>query len=290
MTGTELTVVLTAHNRADVVEGMLQTLAAQEWDADWDIALVDNNSTDNTREVLDLWVDKMPVSTKVISATERQNCSYARSVGVAASEGQSVVFLDDDDLIEPGFVEAVGEALRVEHLVGPRHSHDRLNSSAIARFRGSHQSTRLGETFGVPVASGGGFGCRRSLWERLGGQVEVFGYGAEDSEFCLRASALGVPAAFVPDAVYQVRHRAGIRASFHQARRLSIASVRLYQRCGSDFGAGPDGLAAVSRSWAGLAYRVFSLRDRASRLNWAWQLGRRVGRIQGSLMERTWYP
>ncbi len=285
----ELAVIFATHNRAHLIEDALTELAAQEWDGDWEIVLVDNDSTDHTPAVLGSWVEKLPVPTQVVTATERHNISYSRKCGVERCSGESVVFVDDDDLIGPGFVAAMGEALRRHELVGPAHEHHRLNSSSVARFR-NFQTENLGEIFGVPMPSGGGFGCRRDLWDRLGGQTESFGYGEEDSDFALRASKLGVRAEFVPDAVYHVRHRGGFLSSFHQSRRLGIARVRIYRRSGQELGAEPETLRRVVRSWLGLVARVRSLTSDGDRLNWAWQLGRRIGRLQGSVLERTWYP
>ena len=39
----ELTIILTAHNRETLVEGALASLAEQRWDGNWDIVLVDFN-------------------------------------------------------------------------------------------------------------------------------------------------------------------------------------------------------------------------------------------------------
>ena len=290
MDDVELSVILTTFNRASLVEDMLRAISEQTWSGSWQVVLVDNNSTDHTLDLLQNWAEKMPVPTHVVVASQRQNPSYARSVGVNESQGHSMVFVDDDDLIGPGFVEAIGEALRTEELVGARHQHHRLNPEAVARYRGSHQSEQLGEVFGVPVAGGGGMGCTRALWDRLSGQTETFGYGSEDTEFCLRASTLGVTTAFVPDALYHVRHRSGFAASFHQARTQSVTGVHLYKQLGSEFGERPAELRSVLRAWFGLGRRLNALRDPGAAENWAWRFGRLFGRMQGSVLARTWYP
>ena len=186
---TELSIVVTAHNRADIVEETLASLAEQEWDGDWDVVLVDNDSSDATLEVLERWADKMPVPTAVVEARDDHNLCYARNAGVAASTAASVAFLDDDDVIAPGYVAAMGLALRRADFAGPRHEHGLLNPPELARYRGSFQTNELGEVFGVTMVSGGGLACRRRLWDELGGQRVELGYGAEDADFSLRAAA-----------------------------------------------------------------------------------------------------
>ncbi|MEM8705998.1 MAG: glycosyltransferase family A protein [Actinomycetota bacterium] len=286
----ELSIVLTAHNRADLVEEMLRSLADQRWDAAWDIVLVDNDSDDHTLEVLERWADKMPVPTRVISADERRHLSYARGAGAAISEARSVGFLDDDDVIAPGYVAALGETLREHQLAGPRHEHDLLNDASMARYRGTHQTTALTPVFGIPIVSGGGFSCRRALWERLDGQTEAFEYGGEDSDFSLRAARLGVDAVFAPDAVYHVRHRDGLATSFRQGRKLGLARVQLYGMHRDHVTEAPVSLGRTIRRWAGLVKRLPELRDDDTRLVWVWQVGRRLGHLQGSLRNRIWYP
>lgn len=286
----ELTVILTAHNRADLVEETLSSLADQEWDGDWDIVLVDNDSTDETPAMLERWLDKMTVPARVVTATELHNLSYARHAGVAASSATAIAFLDDDDVIAPGYVAAMGQALREHELVGPRHEHALLNDPMLAAFRGSFQTTGLGNIFGATMVSGGGFACRRDLWDRLDGHCIETGYGAEDAEFALRAALAGAAPAFVPDAVYHVRLRGGARASYRQGRVFAMSRVRLYRTFGADFGQKADSPGRMLRNWAGMAVRMRNIRHEGDRLVWMWQLGRRVGYLQGSLRYRVWYP
>lgn len=287
----ELSVIVTAHNRADLVEDTLASLAEQVWDdGEWDVVLVDNGSTDHTAEVLERWADKMPVTARVVVATGPRDPSHARNVGVEHSAARSVAFVDDDDVIAPGYVAAIGTALRRHPLVGARHEHRRLSDATMARYRGSFQTTGLGDVFGVPMVSGGGMGCRRSLWLELGGQDPTVGYGGEDADFSLRAARLGATAAFVGDAVYHVRLRRGLGPTFRQGRRFGATRVRLYRRHRTEIGIRPDRPGRVLRRWAGLVRRLPTVRRPGPRLVWVWQLGRSIGRLQGSLSERTWYP
>lgn len=287
----DLTVIVTAHNRADLVEETLSSLADQEWpDGTWDIVLVDNDSTDDTPAILERWAEKMPVEAQVVTATEHHNLSYARHAGVDASDSRSIAFLDDDDVIASGYVAAMGTALREHELVGPRHEHGLLNDDVTARHRGTFQTEELGEIFGTPMVSGGGFACRRELWDRLGGHSIETGYGAEDVEFALRAAQAGAEPTFVGDAIYHVRLRGGWRSSFRQGRSFAVARVRLYRLFGADLGVRPDSPAQFTRNWGGMLVRLPGLRHTGPRLVWMFQLGRRLGHLEGSWRERTWYP
>ena len=115
---TELSIVVTAHNRADIVEETLASLAEQEWDGDWDVVLVDNDSSDATLEVLERWADKMPVPTAVVEARDDHNLCYARNAGVAGiAEVVVVSGLDDGrgdrHLVGPAFEDLEGGVARI---------------------------------------------------------------------------------------------------------------------------------------------------------------------------------
>lgn len=286
----ELTVVVTTHNRSDLVGETLASLAMQEWDGSWEILLVDNDSTDETPAVLRSWVDRFPVSTSILTASDGRGPAYARNVAVAHARGRSVAFVDDDDLVGPGWVDAVGSALRDRELVGSRFDYRRLNDAAIADYRGSFQTTGLGEVFGVPVVSSGGVGCRRQLWLELAGQSEALGYGGEDIDFALRANLAGATPVFADGAIYHVRLRDGARASFTQGRRFGRSRVALYSRHRATFGLEAESVPRWLRRCGGLILRLPSIRHRGPRLVWCWQLGLRLGHLHGSLVEKTWYP
>ena len=53
MSTAEFTVIVPTHNRADLIEETLATLAEQRWDdGTWDILVLDNDCTDDTPEIL----------------------------------------------------------------------------------------------------------------------------------------------------------------------------------------------------------------------------------------------
>ena len=114
-------------------------------------------------------------------------------------------------------------------------------------------------------------------------------YG-EDTDFSLRASEHGVDPVFVGDAVLHFRLRSDVRGAFRRGRHLGKSSVKTYVRWGRALGAQRDRTGVLVRSWIGYVLRLPTLGNRGRRLVYAQQLGRRVGRLQGSLAARVWYP
>lgn len=286
----ELSVIIATHNRAELLDAALTALAAQTWvDGTWDIVVVDNNSTDGTPQLLGQWVDNMPVPLRIVIAKDGCGPAYARNRGAETTTATNIAFLDDDDLIASGWVAAIGTALRTHELVGSRYEYGRLNRPEVAAAH-DLQISHLAAGYGAPTVSGGGMGCRRELWSRLGGSDESLQFG-EDVDFSLRASRLsGASATFCADARYHVRLRAGARAAFGRGRHHGRAAVHLYKHHGFALGTTPDPPGLLTRVWAGYLVRLPTLVSGGRRLVYAEQLGRRIGRLQGSVAERIWYP
>ena len=87
-----LSVVIVTFNRAEMLMGALESLTGQLRVPD-EVVVVDNNSSDNTKEVVEGFVGKLNI--KYI--LERiQGTSMARNTGVNNSSGDIIVFFDDD--------------------------------------------------------------------------------------------------------------------------------------------------------------------------------------------------
>ena len=65
--------------------------------------------------------------------------------------------------------------------------------------------------------------------------------------------------------------------------------MRLYRIHGKALGAHPEPARKTLRRWLGFIARSPQLLDRDRRLAWLWQLGIRVGRVEGSVKERVRY-
>ncbi|MBN1882145.1 MAG: glycosyltransferase [Deltaproteobacteria bacterium] len=90
-----VSVVIPTHNRAGMLTEAIQSVLDQSLPAD-EILVVDINSTDETRSVLEAFKDVVtPLS------VEKNGPSPARNRGIAAARGEYVAFLDDDDLWHP---------------------------------------------------------------------------------------------------------------------------------------------------------------------------------------------
>lgn len=84
-----ITVVIPAFNEEKVLPAVLESLQKQQVDFPFEIIVVDNNSTDRTKEIAEQF------GCKVISESH-QGITWARRSGVLAAKGEIIVQIDSD--------------------------------------------------------------------------------------------------------------------------------------------------------------------------------------------------
>ncbi len=88
----KVSVIIPTYNRSEYISETIDSVVAQTY-KDFEIIVVDDGSTDNTKEVLAKYGSKIKVIDQVNS--ER---AIARNNGVQNSSGEYIAFLDSDDL------------------------------------------------------------------------------------------------------------------------------------------------------------------------------------------------
>ena len=100
-------VIISTYNRAQYLDKTLESLSSQVVKHhSWEIVLVDNNSTDETEAVFRRFSDiNKGVMTKYVFEA-KQGLSCARNRGISESNGEYLIFLDDDIKADPNLVES----------------------------------------------------------------------------------------------------------------------------------------------------------------------------------------
>ncbi len=103
----DFTVAIRAYNAAERLPDIIDKLKVQEGTAEinWEIIIVDNNSKDNTAEIIANyqfnWQEKFPIK---YFLEPQQGASIARKTAMEKAQGTYVGFLDDDNLPAPDWV------------------------------------------------------------------------------------------------------------------------------------------------------------------------------------------
>lgn len=190
-------VVICTYNRAELLEGALASLAAQELDPRrFEVLVIDNASTDGTRAVAESYSARYPHIRYVHEP--RQGASTARNRGYQEAHGRIIAFSDDDNQLPPAWLIVAAE-------VAERTGAGIFGGPSRARFL-QPPPPWFRETYAVfsPDWPAGALGpdqflagnnlfMRRDILERLGGfdpqrgpQGDRMAYG-EETELLIRA-------------------------------------------------------------------------------------------------------
>lgn len=106
----DVSVIICTYNGASRVPLVLECLRRQAVDMRimWEVIVVDNNSRDNTMEVIrDYQRRWCNLGGLRYQCEHKQGVAYARRCGVNVASGKLLAFLDDDNLPKPGWLQAV---------------------------------------------------------------------------------------------------------------------------------------------------------------------------------------
>lgn len=103
----DVTVLIATYNRAALLDETLASLAAMHVDPGtaWDVIIIDNNSSDGTRQVVERHIPCFPVRLQYLFEG-RQGRSSALNAGIARAEGRVLAFTDDDVRVARGWLDA----------------------------------------------------------------------------------------------------------------------------------------------------------------------------------------
>lgn len=104
----EISVVICSYNREDYIIGAIESLNQQTLSKDkFEVLVVDNNSIDNTGELVQQYISKHPGFHLHYLTESRQGASYARNTGAAFSKGWLLCFMDDDAIAEKDYLQNI---------------------------------------------------------------------------------------------------------------------------------------------------------------------------------------
>ena len=98
-----VSIIIPCHNSALFVSRAIESALNQSY-SPIEILLIDNNSSDNTLEILERYESKNPKIIRVLREF-RKGSSAARNKGLMIAKGEWIQFLDSDDKLLPGKIE-----------------------------------------------------------------------------------------------------------------------------------------------------------------------------------------
>ncbi|WP_299778166.1 glycosyltransferase family A protein [uncultured Formosa sp.] len=99
---TKVSIVVPVYNRADVILDTVNSIINQSY-TDWELLLIDDGSTDETRKVL-AEIDNSELRILNFNREafrKEKGAPVCRNIGLEKASGEYVMFLDSDDLLSP---------------------------------------------------------------------------------------------------------------------------------------------------------------------------------------------
>jgi GT2 family glycosyltransferase len=206
----DVSVAVCTYNRAEMLRAALESLARLETGGrfTYEIVAVDNASTDHTPEVIERFAAECPVPfTRALEP--RQGIAEARNRALDEARGEWIVYFDDDQVADPGWLTALLETARqtgarciggAVHLLLPAGSPEDL--PAVCR-------RMLGESLGEPepcrynrklTPATGNVAFHRTVFNEIGRFDESLVEGGEDADLIRRMRLAGIDAWYTPHA------------------------------------------------------------------------------------------
>ena len=214
----KLSVVVCTYNRADCILDALNSLVHQTLSMQlFEVLLVNNNSTDNTAELCENFASDKPEFNYRYIVEHNQGLSYARNRGIVEACGEIIVFMDDDAVAEPDYLEKMlaffsdlPNAAACGGRIYPRFEsrRPRWMSSFLLALTSSIDLGNKVKIFShrqFPV--GANMAVRKTMFERYGVFNTDLGRrgnsldGAEEKDLFYRLTANGEKIYYLPDTI-----------------------------------------------------------------------------------------
>jgi glycosyltransferase involved in cell wall biosynthesis len=215
----KFSIVIATYKRAALLADTLDSLSRLRPGAPWEVIVVDNNSPDDTRAVVEAAAPSYPVPLGYAFEKE-QGRSAALNCGFRVASGDIIVTTDDDVRVAPDWLNTIArglETLNCDYVGGrvlpvwesqPPNWVPRVNGRLWAVIALLDYGTEPIK-FGRRVPLGVNMAMRREAIERAGGFDTRIGrkagtlLGQEVREWCMRAHAAGLTGYYLPGMVVQ---------------------------------------------------------------------------------------
>jgi GT2 family glycosyltransferase len=207
-------VVIPTFNGAHLLSTCLAALLAHPpRNCEWKVVVVDDASRDGTAERFGSYDERVTVVARQRNGGFAVACNDGAR---AAGEVDHLVFLNNDTVPIPGWLDALVEAAEqhpeaaafgsrllypdgtIQH-AGVAIGHDRWPHHLYTGFPGEHPAVLRGKR--VVAATAASLLVRRDAFERSGGFDTAYQNGYEDIDFCLRLSEQGQEVRYCPASV-----------------------------------------------------------------------------------------
>jgi glycosyltransferase involved in cell wall biosynthesis len=229
---TKVSVVIPSHNRRESVLLTLESLARQTLAANTFEVIV---ALDATIDGSDQAIAARPWPFRIRTVIPQgRGAASARNAGAALAIGDRLVFLDDDIVVDPEFLEAhlsdEPDSVIVGQSAPTLQGKDWFSASLQVWWENRFiDMSKPGYRFAFTDVMSGNLSLRREIFDRVGG-FDAGLHCREDYEFGLRLLEAGARLSYVPSARGLHFDRSDLRRNLARARAEGIADVQIARK------------------------------------------------------------
>ncbi len=114
----EVSVIICTYDRPPLLKGAIESVIAQRFDrCMYEIIVIDNGKNPITQEVVEEIRKISPINI-VYEKEETQGLSFARNRGLKIAQGRIVIYLDDDEVAQDGWLREIYDTYQINSLIG----------------------------------------------------------------------------------------------------------------------------------------------------------------------------
>ncbi len=228
-----VSVLVLTYNNLDFTKACLSSLEANTRYLDWELILVDNASTDGSREFLADYAAGN-VRARLVQNDENLGFAAGNNRGLEVATGDYLVLLNNDTYVTRGWLPDLVRHLRKNPKLGligavtnnigneAKIDIDYADMEEMEKAAYRHTSSHPRQALDVGVVAFFCVGMPRTLFEMIGGLDERFGLGFfEDDDYCRRVRQAGYRIAIAED-VFVHHHLSASFDALGRKRRQAL--------------------------------------------------------------------
>ncbi len=213
-------IIIVTYNHKKYLSDCLESVINQDYPHE--IIVVDNNSKDGTIEYLEKYFPKV----KLVKSKNNLGFGAANNLGVGHSNGDYIVFLNPDTVVEKSWLRKLIEPIEDDKNI--------VTTSKIMNYDGNYVNTcgLITHFTGITFPRGYGekpekfdkyeylnsisgccFGIKKQEFNKIGGFDENFFLYNEDSEFSWRLKLKGYKILFTPESIVKHDYKLELKPS-----------------------------------------------------------------------------
>lgn len=231
----KLSVIIPTYNRSDLLADTINSLCDQYLlSSEYEILVVDNNSTDDTYETVKESILKFPKNSIRYVYESRQGDFFARNRGAEEAVGEYLVFTDDDAVFDKNYLDTILKMFETFPTIGA------VGTKIVVQWEGGTPANwikpyeyLLGALDYKPdgfiikskglYINNGSLAIKRNLYIAVGGnnpgQIGDYLIGDAEAGLCRKLHALNMAIAFTDDTVMYHRQFVGKHDTLVDIRR-----------------------------------------------------------------------